>query len=309
MSTGAALSTPEDLRAASAHPGPLSAAATLVRLGRLLRALLMGAVCTVVFLLFVLPYAWMLLNSFRPEQEIFQYAQPLQWHTFVPVQFTLVNYVDIFASLSFGRYIFNSLLVAVAIVSASLLLNSMAAYALARINFRGRDAVFILTLIIMAVPLEATIIPLYISVRQMGIQDTYWALILPWIARPFNIFLLRQFFLQLPKELEEAATVDGCSRLRVYWNILMPNMVPALVTSALVDFLWSWDSFFWPLVVIQTPDLQVVQVAIASMNTPDRLYWGRIFASCTLVSLPVMIVFLRLQRYYIRGVVFSGIKG
>jgi multiple sugar transport system permease protein len=97
--------------------------------------------------------------------------------------------------------------------------------------------------------------------------------------------------------------------LRVYWNILMPNMVPALVTCALVDFLWSWDSFFWPLVVIQTPDLQVVQVAIASMNTPDRLYWGRIFASCTLVSLPVVLVFLRLQRYYIRGVAFSGIKG
>jgi ABC-type glycerol-3-phosphate transport system permease component len=278
------------------------------QLGRALAAAGFWLIYCLVFLFFVLPYAWMFLNSLRPEQEIFQYAQPLQWHTFVPVQFSLINYTEIFTRLNFGRYLANSLFVAIAIVLLSLVINSMAAYALARINFHGRDFIFVMTLIIMAVPLEATIVPLYITVRQMNLQDSYAALILPWVARPFNIFLLRQFFLELPRELEEAAVVDGCSRFRIYWNILMPNMIPALVTCALVDFLWSWDSFFWPLVAIQTPDLQVVQVAIAAMNEPDRLYWGRTFAACTLVSIPIIALFLRLQRYYVRGVVLSGIK-
>jgi ABC-type glycerol-3-phosphate transport system permease component len=278
------------------------------RLGRALGAAGFWLVYVLVFLFFVLPYAWMFLNSLRPEQEIFQYAQPLQWHTFVPVEFSLINYTEIFTRLNFGRYIANSLFVSLAIVLLSLVVNSTAAYALARIDFHGRDLIFVLTLVIMAVPLEATIVPLYITVREMNLQDSYAALILPWVARPFNIFLLRQFFLELPRELEEAAVMDGCSRFRIYWNILLPNMIPALVTSALVDFLWSWDSFFWPLVVIQTPDLQVVQVAIASMNEPDRLYWGRTFAACTLVSLPIIGIFMRLQRYYVRGVVLSGIK-
>lgn len=282
------------------------AAAAVLR--KLLGRAFFGVTYALMVLLFVLPYAWMFLGSVRPEQEIFQFAQPLQWHTFVPVQFTLINYEELFSRLNFGRTVFNSLVVALATVLLSLVINSTAAYALSRMQFRGREFIFVLTLIIMAVPLEATIIPLYITVRGLNMQDTYWALIIPWVARPFNIFLLRQFFLQLPRELEEAARVDGCSIFRIYWNILLPNMVPALVTSALIDFLWSWDSFFWPLVATQSPDLRVVQVAIASMNEPDRLYWGRIFAACTLVSLPVIAIFLRLQRYYVRGVVLSGIK-
>ena len=262
-----------------------------------------------ILVVFVLPYVWMITSSLRPHAEIHRYTSPLQWRTFVPVQFTLTNYQEILVGLGFARAIANSLFVAVVTVGASLIINSMAAYALARMRFRGRDVVFGLALVILTVPQEATIIPLYIVVRELHMQDSYAALILPWIARPFNIFLLRQFFLELPRELEEAAVVDGCGRLRIYWSVMMPNIKPALVTSAMIDFLLSWDAFFWPLVVIQSPDLQLVQVAIASMIEPDITYWERIFAACTLVSVPVVIVFLKLQRYYVRGMVLSGLKG
>lgn len=273
--------------------------------GRVGRWLIYGLILVV----FVLPYFWMVMSSLRPHSEIHRYTYPLQWRTFIPVQFTLSNYQEILVGLKFARNIVNSLLVAGVTVACSLLINSMAAYALARMRFRGRDAIFVMALIILTIPQEATIIPLYIAVRNLHMQDSYAALIIPWIARPFNIFLLRQFFLEIPRELEEAAVVDGCSRFRIYWSVLMPNIKPALVTSAMIDFLLSWDSFFWPLVVIQSPERQVVQVAIASMIEPDITYWGRIFAACTLVSLPVIIAFLRLQRYYVRGVVLSGLKG
>jgi ABC-type glycerol-3-phosphate transport system permease component len=194
-------------------------------------------------------------------------------------------------------------------VVLTLAVSSLIAYALARLEFPGRDLVFLMILSSMLISFEVIVVPTYMIAKTLGMRDSFAALIVPWAASPFTIFLLRQAFAEIPRELEEAAIIDGCSRLRVYWNIVLPNTVPAMVTAALTIFLWGWDEFLWPLVVMQDWHKQVLQVAIATFTTPDQVFWGQLFAACTVSSVPLIVLFLALQRYYVRGVVMSGLKG
>ncbi|MEW5865396.1 MAG: carbohydrate ABC transporter permease [Bacillota bacterium] len=257
---------------------------------------------------FFLPFLWMVGSSLRTNEEMFKYTHPLTIRTFVPLRPTVSNYVHLMGEMRFFRYFLNSMFVALSVTALTLMLSALAAYAFSRMNFPLRNLAFILVLATMMVPFESTVIPLYLVVRGMKMHNTYSGLIVPWIANPFIVFLMRQFFLTIPKDLDEAAIIDGCSHLGVLRHVILPNSKSILVTAGLMSFLWSWDAFLWPLIIIESPAKMVIQVAISSLNTQEVVYWGRVFAACTVASLPTVAAFLALQRYYVQGIAFSGMK-
>jgi multiple sugar transport system permease protein len=295
--------------------GMESETARLIRRGGVvvLRGLLFAAIS----LIFLTPFIWMIFGSLRREVEIFQYLFPLSWHTFFPVEWTLDNYRDILglsdegrrAGLNFGRNLFNSFFVSAAVVVCSLLFNTMGAYFFARLKFPKKNWLLAFVLVTLFVPLEVTMVPLYIVVRYLNLQNTYWAMIVPWFASPFVIFALIQYFRDIPYELDEAALLDGASYLHILRTIIVPLAIPGLVTLALLEFQFIWNLFYWPLIAVQSKDLQVLQVVISSQTTQTQTFWGRTFAGAALASVPVVLIFLALQRYYIRGVAQTGIKG
>ncbi|MDE0377225.1 MAG: carbohydrate ABC transporter permease [bacterium] len=207
---------------------------------------------------------------------------------------------------NFGRALANSLLIAVVTVAITLFIGSMIAFALARIRFPGREIVFVLILATILIPFETIMVSVFLTVQRLGLFDTYPALFLPWVTDAFIIFLLRQHFRDIPDELQDAAIVDGCSLFRVYWNVMLPNIRPALVSAAFVKFVFSWDAFLWPLIVTRDPDLTVVQLAISRLFTDQNVLWELIFAGAFIGTVPLIVLFLLLQRYYVEGVVTSG---
>lgn len=268
-------------------------------------------------LLFLTPLLWMIGSSLRPSPEVFQYVFPLSWRTFVPIEFTLHNFADIFGlseqgrtlGFQFGQALLNTAFVSTAVVGSSLIFNTLAAYFFARLDFPYKNVLLVFVLGTFFVPQEATIVPLYIVVREMGFANTYWALILPWYASPFVIFVLSQFFQEIPKELDEAAIIDGASLLGVLRHVIVPNARVGLLTVSLLEFQFIWNLFFWPLIAVGKKELQVIQVAVATQITQREIAWGRIFAGSVVASLPVIILFLALQRYFVEGVALSGLKG
>ncbi len=261
--------------------------------------------------IFLVPYLWMVFSSLKPQVEIFQYVYPLSWKTFVPQHFTLGAYRELFhlVPFPFSRYLLNSLFVALSVTILSLIVNSLAAYAFARLEFPGRNVVFAIFLSTMIVPFEVLAIPLYLQIRSLGWVNTYQALIIPWVANPLGIFLLRQFFQEIPRELEEAARIDGSSYFGAFRHVVLPNSIPALVAFALIRFQASWDAFLWPLIAAPSAEKRVIQVAIASFVTEVQTRWDLTFAASTMATLPIILIFLVLQRYYVQGVVMSGLKG
>ena len=259
---------------------------------------------------FLLPYVWMVSGSLRTQNEIFANLQPLSVWTFVPKQWTLASFQALLQlePLPFTHYLWNSLFVAVSVTVLSLIVNSFAAYVFARIQFPGRDVLFIAFLATMVIPFEILAIPLYIEMRTLRWVDTYQALIVPFVASPVGMFLLRQFFLGLPRELEDAARIDGCSLFGAFWRVVLPNATPALIAFGLIRFQFSWDSFIWPLIVAPSPPVRVIQVAIASFDSDQVVHWDLIFAAAVIASLPIVLLFAFLQRYYVQGVVTSGLK-
>ena len=259
---------------------------------------------------FLLPYVWMVSGSLRTQNEIFANLFPLSIWTFVPKQWTLASFQALLQlePYPFTHYLWNSLVVAGTVTVLSLIVNSCAAYVFARIRFPGRDALFVAFLATMVIPFEILAIPLYIEMRTLRWVDTYQALIVPFVASPVGMFLLRQFFLGLPRELEEAARIDGCSLFGAFWRVVLPNAAPALIAFGLIRFQFSWDSFIWPLIVAPSPPVRVIQVAIASFDSDQVVHWDMIFAAAVIASLPIVLLFAFLQRYYVQGVVTSGLK-
>lgn len=268
------------------------------------------ALMIVLAVFFLLPFVWMVAGSLRTQNEIFANLYPLSVWTFVPKQWTLASFQALLQlqPLPFTHYVWNSLIVAAAVTFFSLLVNSCAAYVFARIRFPGRDLLFVAFLATMVIPFEVLAVPLYIEMRAFHWVDTYQALIVPFVASPVGMFLLRQFFLGLPRELEDAARIDGCSLLGAFWRVVLPNATPALIAFGLIRFQFSWDSFIWPLIVAPAPTVRVIQVAIASFNTDQVVQWDLIFAAAVIASLPIVLLFAFLQRYYVQGVVTSGLK-
>ncbi|HZG58855.1 carbohydrate ABC transporter permease [Paenibacillus sp.] len=258
----------------------------------------------------LLPFIWMFFSSFRMHEEIFKYTS-FQWQLFLPVDWTFHNYIDLFTDPSkpFGRVILNSLLVSLTVTALGLLVNSLAAFAFGKLHFRMKKYVFALFLSSLVIPYEVTMIPLYMLVRDLGWINSYEALIFPQIVWVFGVFLLTQFYAEIPRDILDAARMDGATWLQVYWRIAVPTAVPAMITLALLTFLNQWDAFLWPLIVINDEKKQMIQVVISSFQSLRGISWGKILAASSVGSIPILVLFLFLQKYYVQGVTQSGVKG
>jgi multiple sugar transport system permease protein len=246
------------------------------------------------------PVLWMLLASLKPPDQIFG--------TLFPTRLTLDNFVYVLTQVPFARYLMNSAIVATAVTVIALWLHSMAAYALARLRFPGRGVVFGMIVGTLLVSLPVILVPLFLLTKALGMLDSYTGLIVPAIFHAFGIFLLRQFYLSIPRELEEAAVVDGCGYWRIYWNVILPLSRPVLASLAVLFFLANWNAFLWPLTIIQNPDLRVVQVGIASFKGQYGTAWHYIMAASLLAALPTIAAFLIGQRRLIDAIKTSGLK-
>jgi multiple sugar transport system permease protein len=260
--------------------------------------LLGGAVLTLA------PYAWMVSSSFKPHTEIFSATLDL-----IPRHPILDNYVVALTREPTLRAVLNSLIMAGAETLAVVVTSVVTAYPFARLRFRGRDTVFFMVLGTMMIPAQVTMVPTFILLRWLGWIDTYQGLIVPRVVTPLGIFLIRQFLLTLPRELEEAARIDGCGRWRTLTRVLLPHLGPAVATLAIFTFTASWNEFFWPLIVVQSSEMRTIQLLIAALKQTEAVEWGVVMAIVTLSVLPTVAIYLALQKYFQKGIVMSGLKG
>lgn len=273
------------------------------------RGLLKGIVTYIVLgaiaFLMLLPLLWLVSTAFKaPTEDIFQFP-PQLW----PESPTLTNFVKVWQTNPFGRYLFNSTLVAVLTVALNLLVCSLAAYPLARLDFRGRDALFTLIVTTILIPFQIVMIPLYILAVNLGLRNSYLGLIFPAIASAFGIFLLRQAFQGVPKELEEAARMDGCSELGIWWFVMLPSIRPALVTLAIFVFIGAWSDFLWPLILLDQPEYYTLPLGVAKLAGAFSLDWRLIAAGSVISITPILTFFLFMQRYIVPTEAGSGVKG
>lgn len=257
--------------------------------------------------LFLAPIAFMVFGSAKPDERVLADAGSLA--AFLPADVSLQNYRDVLTRVPFLRYLLNSAFITLMIVAGGLIVNSLAGYAFSRLEWRGRDVLFALVLAIMIIPLEAIAVPLFYQVTLFGWRDTYIVQILPFVANAFSIYLFYTFFLGLPRELEEAARMDGAGVLRTFVWILVPNSRPVFATVAILTFLTQWGAFLWPLMVTSGEDVRPLPLAISTFHSLPPLQWGDIFAFGVMMVAPILLVFLLFQRWFVRGVATTGIKG
>ena len=254
----------------------------------------------------ILPFAWMISTSLKGYHEIFRY--PPKW---IPDSPQWSNYLEVWKLAPFGRFYVNSVFVALVTTVGQVITGVLAAYAFARLVFWGRVKAFLLFLATLMVPTQVTLIPTYIVMSQMGWIDSYQALIIPFVSTAFSVFLLRQFFLTIPKELEEASIMDGCSKLRFIFLVLMPLAKPAIASVSLFGFLGSWNSYLWPLIVINSNQMRTLPIGLRYFVSQQGggSEWHYLMAASLIVMLPVLIVFFAAQKQFIEGIARSGIKG
>ncbi len=268
------------------------------------KILLMYGGLSAIALLMLFPLLWLLSTSLKsPEENIFQFP-PQLW----PTKPTLQNFLKVWQSTPFGQYLFNSTLVASLTVALNLLFCALGAYPLARLDFRGKNLIFAGIVSTIMIPFQIVMIPLYVLAVQLGLRNSYLGIILPGISSAFGIFLLRQAFLGVPKELEEAARIDGCSELGIWWHIMIPAIRPALVTLGIFVFIGAWSDFLWPLIILDRPEYYTLPLGVAKLAGTFSLDW-RLIAAGSLISIaPVIVVFLVLQKYIVPTETASGIK-
>lgn len=251
----------------------------------------------------IAPFLWMILTSVKDMGEIYVY--PPKWF---PSEFHFENYSNVFDAAPFGRYYLNSLFVAVTVTVGQLITCSMAAYAFARLKFPGRNILFFIFLGTMMIPYNVTMIPSFMVLYWLGWVDSYQALIVPGLASAFGVFLLRQFFLTIPKELEEAAVMDGASKLTILWRIIVPLSKPALATLAIFTFMGVFNDFIWALIVINSESMRTVQLGLAIFRDRYLTQWDLLMAGSVTAVVPILIVFFFAQKYFIKGITLSGLK-
>ncbi|MFY7960998.1 MAG: carbohydrate ABC transporter permease [Elsteraceae bacterium] len=263
------------------------------------------AALIVIAVLLLTPIYWLIMSSLRPADHIFRFSSSFSLQTIIPMKLTLDNYVQALEG-SIGRALFNSLFVSVTTVAIGVFVNSLAGFAFAVFDFRFKKALFVLVLLSFMMPFESIVIPLYSMMRTLGWTDTYAALILPEAAGGLIIFLFYQFFRGVPREIYEAARVDGASWWQIYFRMTMPLSGPTIATASLMIFIHQWDAFFWPLVATSSERLAVIQVAIARNMTMEQANWGAFFASASLAVLVAMVPFFLLQRHYVKIVITNA---
>lgn len=269
--------------------------------------ILLHLLMTLAAILFLMPVAWMLVMSILPEHEIFQ---PIpHW---IPQEPTLQNFQELFKRAEEApvlRWFFNSVLVAGTGTVCYLLLTSMAAYAFSRLQFPGRNVLFFIVIATLIIPGQVTIIPVFLLLQKLHWFNTYYALVVPGLAGAFGVFLLRQFFLTIPKEMEEAALIDGCGRAGIYWRVVLPLGKPALATLAIFSFLGGWNDFMLPLIATNEIEMRTLPVGLTIFLGRYSMQYGLVMATAVIATLPVLVMFLLFQRHIIRGVVLTGLKG
>ncbi len=274
------------------------------RIRSLLPALLLYGALAVGVALTLLPLLWMLAASLMPAGEANHYP-PRLW----PSTVTFEHYIALFTRLDLGRYLLNSALLAGATTLISLFINSMAGYAFAKFRFRYRDRLFRGLLAAMVIPAQVAMLPLFLLLKQFGLINTYWGVIIPGMASIFGIFLIRQYLLAIPDSLLDAARMDGASEFRIYWSLILPLCRPILVTLAIFTFLGAWNDFMWPLIVLTDGSMYTLPVALANLLGEHVQDTELMMAGSVLTVLPVMLLFVALQKYYIAGIMLGGMKG
>lgn len=256
----------------------------------------------------IAPFLWMVTTSLKEPGAIFSYHR-VWWQDWIPVQFVWQNYVKAWKAVPFANFFLNSIFVSLCVTAGQVATSAMAAYAFARLEFPGRDKIFFGYLATMMVPGAVTMIPVFILLRSFGWIDTYKAVILPGVFTAYGTFLLRQFFLTLPRELEDAAKIDGCSYFGIFWRIILPLSKPALATLTTFTFMGSWLNFMWPLIVLNTHDKFTLPVGLSYFQSLHHTDWTLLMAGSLMMILPILIVFVFTQRYFVEGIKLTGIKG
>lgn len=281
-------------------------AATLLRwLGRAG----LGVVYAAVALFFVVPLWWAVAGSITPLDRVFAHLAPFNLHALWPGRPTLEAYRRLFQEQAFGRVLLNTAFVAFATVGAGLVVNGLAGFAFAVLRFRGKRVLFVIALASAMVPAEALAIPLFQLVGELGLLDSYAALIAPAVSNGMAIFLFRQFFAEVPPEISEAARMDGAGWLTIFLRLYMPLSLPVTIAAGLLLFVFQWESFLWPLIAVHSQRYTVIQIALANLQQQHSTAWTQIFAASTLAALVPLLLLLPLQRFYVQGILNSGVKG
>lgn len=270
--------------------------------GRLVGWIALHVIIVLGALAMFFPFLWTLVTSLNPGAGLT--VTPSLW----PDNPSLEAYRTLFTDVPFARVIGNSLLLAVITTIVQLVTSSTAAYAFSRLPFRGQGVVFAIYLATMMIPLQVLIVPLFVELKTFGLINTYLGALLPTFASAFGIFLLRQAINQVPRDLDEAATIDGAGHFRIFWSIVLPNIRPALATLTVFAFMGSWNSFLWPLVVLRKPELQTLPVALAGLQGQYTTEWDVIMAGSVVSILPMLALYIVAQKYVIQGVASSGLK-
>jgi len=271
---------------------------------RIATRILLYAVLVLVAVSTLAPVVWMVSASFMPAGEAAQFPP-----SFFPRHVTLEHYTALFTRLNLAKYALNSAVLSTLITGISLLVNSMAGYAFAKYRFAGRDKIFRLLITSMVVPAQITMLPLFLMMNKLGLVNTYWGLVIPGMASIFGIFLIRQYALSIPDSLIEAARMDGATDFEIYWRIILPLCKPILVTLAIFTFMGTWNDFLWPLIIMTDDSMYTLPVALNNLMGEHTLDVELMMAGSVLTILPVMIVFVVMQKYYIEGIMMGSVKG
>ena len=267
-------------------------------------ALLAYIILAVGAVFMIIPFLWMVLTSFKTYRETVKL--PIQWF---PAEWNFDNYVEVLKQLDFLRYYRKTILVTVTTLVAMTLIASLAAYAFARMEFPGKNVIFALLLVVYMVPPQMTMIPKYMMITKLGWVDTLAGIVVPNIFSVYTMFMLRQFFVSVPKELDEAAKLDGCSFFGIFWRVDLPLIRNGLIAITVLNLLWSWNDLLWPLIATSTDKMRVLSVAIATLNNSDGSQYQLLMAAGVLAVLPMLVIYAICQEYFMDGIMSSGVKG
>lgn len=255
-------------------------------------------------LLVLVPVIWMVFSAFKPEKEIISWSP-----TFIPNSFTLENFTDVQDRIDILRYILNSVIYAGGTTALAVVVNCMAGYAYAFYDFKGKTGMFLMTLATMMVPFQVIMVPLFLVVYKMGMYDSYWGLIIPRVAVAGSIFMMRAAFTGIPKEMAEAARIDGLSEYGIFWKIMMPQVKPAVITLIILSVNGSWNDLLWPMIVTSSTEMRTLANGLALFIGQNTIEYGAAFAGALISLLPMFVLYMFGQKYFIEGMSSGGLKG
>lgn len=261
-------------------------------------------ILVILALLILVPIIWMTFSAFKPEKEIISWPP-----TFIPASFTLQNFSDVQDRINIIRYILNSVIYAGGTTLLAVIVNSMAGYAYAFYDFKGKTGLFLMTLATMMVPFQVIMVPLFLVVFKMGMYDSYWGLIIPRVAVAGSIFMMRAAFAGIPKELAEAARIDGLSEYGIFWRIMLPQVKPAVITLVILSINGSWNDLLWPMIVTSRTEMRTLANGLALFIGQNTIEYGAAFAGALISLLPMFVLYMVGQKYFVEGMAGAGLKG